>query len=196
MYISFGIMFQNKEKSKMRQKYKDSNIEIKIVNIILYVLEKSPHNIQDFHKLFKILYLAEQKHLSKYGRVITNDKFIAMDYGPVPSKIYDILNNIKEGQDENYKHYFEVFSGYYIFKKNKPDLEFISESEIECLDESILENINLGFNELTAKTHDSAYKSTSRNEIMTILKIADAANTNKEMIKYIKWNIENEAVLV
>ncbi len=38
----------------------------------------------DKYSLLKILYFAEQKHLVKYGRPITGDNIIAMDFGPVP----------------------------------------------------------------------------------------------------------------
>ena len=34
------------------------------------------------HKICKILYFADREHLSKYGRSITGDVYIAMTYGP------------------------------------------------------------------------------------------------------------------
>jgi len=49
----------------------------------------------DFHKVFKILYFADQKHLARYGRPVTGDSYVAMKNGPVPSNIYDIFKAIK-----------------------------------------------------------------------------------------------------
>src|SRR5690606_4362468 len=42
------------------------------------------------HRVFKLLYFAEKQHLEKYGRMITGDAYKAMEYGPVPSKSYDL----------------------------------------------------------------------------------------------------------
>jgi len=39
------------------------------VNTLLYIIQKSG-GICDFHKVFKILYFADQKHLSMYGSTI------------------------------------------------------------------------------------------------------------------------------
>ena len=47
------------------------------------------------HKLCKILYFADQRHLSLYGRSITGDTYIAMQYGPVPSNVDDILKAVR-----------------------------------------------------------------------------------------------------
>ena len=65
------------------------------VNAILYALAVLDKKM-DMHKLCKILYFADQKHLSLYGRSITGDTYIAMEYGPVPSNVDDILKEYKQ----------------------------------------------------------------------------------------------------
>jgi len=47
------------------------------VNTLLYIIGKLG-GTGDFHKVFKILYFADQKHLVRYGFAITDDRYIAM----------------------------------------------------------------------------------------------------------------------
>lgn len=66
----------------------------KAVNAILYSLQQLGGKT-DMHKLCKILYYADQRHLSMYGRSITGDTYIAMQFGPVPSCVDDILKALR-----------------------------------------------------------------------------------------------------
>ena len=61
----------------------------KLKAVTLYILSKC--GATDYIHLFKILYFAEKKHYATYGAHITNDTFIAMEHGPVPSFLYDAL---------------------------------------------------------------------------------------------------------
>ena len=51
----------------------------KMLNSILFVLDGLGGKC-DFHKIFKILYFADQKHLTYYGVPITGDFYIAMKH--------------------------------------------------------------------------------------------------------------------
>lgn len=66
----------------------------KAVNSLLYSLHQLGGKT-DMHKLCKILYFADQRHLSQYGRSITGDTYIAMKFGPVPSCVDDILKALR-----------------------------------------------------------------------------------------------------
>jgi uncharacterized phage-associated protein len=63
------------------------------IEAILYIAQK----VDDptFHRISKIMYFADRKHLEKYGRFICGDSYVAMKHGPVPSEIYDILKAVK-----------------------------------------------------------------------------------------------------
>ena len=150
----------------------------------------------DFHKLFKILYFAEKEHLSKYGRTITGDRFIAMKDGPVPSNIYDIFKVIRGDSifttDIDFSKEFEVKFKHYIHMLNKDfDMEIFSESEIECLSDSINENKDLSFGILRDKSHDKAWGAASRDNDISIFDIAKAGGANEELLKYISITTEN-----
>jgi uncharacterized phage-associated protein len=153
----------------------------------------------DFHKLFKILYFAEQKHLARYGIPITGDHYIAMKNGPVPSNLYDLFKIIRGDETlftnpaANYSHSFAVKDRYHVVLLNEElDLEAFAESELECLVESIEENRLLDFSTLTEKSHDQAWHHAGEDEEMSVFQIAKAAGANDELLKYISISIENQ----
>lgn len=74
------------------------------IHLLLYILQKLGGR-SDIHKLFKILYFAEQKHLVRYGTAISQDHYHAMKNGPVPSIAYDIYKSVKDG-GVTYARYF------------------------------------------------------------------------------------------
>src|SRR5262245_62889630 len=39
----------------------------------------------------KIFYFADKAHFLDWGRPISGDRYVAMEHGPVPSNIYDLL---------------------------------------------------------------------------------------------------------
>ena len=169
------------------------------INALLLVLEKLGGK-GDFHKLFKILYFADQKHLLRYGSLITDDNYIAMNNGPVPSMTYDILKALRgDGLLETYKSEFEKFfkllSKYEVESLISPDLEELSDSERDCLFESISENKDLEFRKLTDKSHDSAWSNADGNCEMNIQDIAVAAGANQQLVDYINDSIENKSAI-
>ena len=48
-------------------------------------------------KLCKLLFLSDKLHLVRYGRPITGDSYAAMEHGPIPSCVLDILDAIEGG---------------------------------------------------------------------------------------------------
>jgi len=46
-------------------------------------------------KLIKLMYLAERRAMDKHGSLITGDRFVSMDQGPVPSLTLSYLNGEK-----------------------------------------------------------------------------------------------------
>jgi uncharacterized phage-associated protein len=51
-------------------------------------------------KIVKLIYFADKRHLILGGRTITNDNYVAMNYGPVGSMVLDVLKrtNLKPEQ--------------------------------------------------------------------------------------------------
>ncbi len=158
---------------------------------VLYILNKAGKPL-DTHKISKILYFADREHLAKYGTTITDDSYIAMKYGPVPSNIYDIIKVVLgKGEiipEEITKHYFEKFSEKEISAISNFDADEFSKSELECLDNSLKMYLHKSFSFLTSESHDLAWNDAQYD--MDILKIAKAGGADKNMISYIKEHNE------
>lgn len=166
------------------------------IHTLLYILQKMNGN-GDYHKIFKILYFADQKHLAKYGSTITPDRYIAMKYGPVPSLAYDILKSIRHhgplAEDrEKFLPYFEPVSEKDVRAKATPDLDYLSESEVICLEEAVAAYGTLSFDDRTDKSHDTAWVKTPRNKEMSVIDIAEASGASEGMLTYIRESLENE----
>ena len=84
------------------------------VHSMLYILNRAGQDL-DFHKIFKIMYFAEQKHLAKYGRMITEDSYIKMPNGPVPSYAYTVFQSLRATKVMfDYDSLFKIKGGYMV----------------------------------------------------------------------------------
>jgi uncharacterized phage-associated protein len=166
--------------------------------IVLYVLNTIPKKYAGKHELFKILYFASQKHLIQYGHAMISD-FYAFQYGPVPSKLHNYLNSSNNLIISSLN--IDEETGYILSPKEKPDMEELSKSDIQCLNDSINENSCLTFTELTDKSHDLAWSKAwgsfvgKRGGRIDIIDIASAAGADDKTIEYIKEELELENAL-
>lgn len=169
----------------------------KSISAIGYVLSNL-NGTTDFHKIFKIIYFADQKHLVDYARPITGDYFVAMEYGPVPSSISDYFKAIRHNDLTNniFSEHFSVAERYHVSLKNKTDESYLSKSDIECLNESIAENKDLSFDELTKKSHDAAYSSCDANNEIDFLEIAKVGGADEKILNYITTISENQSIQI
>jgi len=159
----------------------------KAVNTLLYV-SKILGNDADFHKTYKILYFADQMHLAKYGRPIVGDMYVKMKFGPVPS----FMRNVIDGNIPEFSDIFQVENSMYIKPLAEPNLDYLSETDIECLDISINENKGLSFKRLTDKSHDFAWNNT--NWQLDYEDIFKAVSNDDKMLNYVKTNMLNNNI--
>lgn len=161
------------------------------IQAVLYILNSLGGSC-DLHKLSKILYFADQRHLSEYGRSITGDTYIAMQYGPVPSAIYDIIKALRPDS------YFHTsisdqtrlslsMTDNKIVKANvAADKDYLSDSEIECLDSAIDKCRDLDFMSLVALSHGYAWRGVAPDSPMLVSDILREAGENEPYIQYIE----------
>lgn len=167
------------------------------LNAVLYIIERMGGSV-DIHKIFKTLFFADREHLSKYGRTITGDVYIAMSYGPVPSKTDDIFKAVRgdsffpAGELRSYFH----FTNNYIVRNDKdPDLDYLSKSDIMCLDNAIARCRDLTFAQLTALSHGLAWQGTARDREMSFSDILREEGDTEGYIDYIAGKLKLESSL-
>ena len=172
-----------------------------LMEVLLYILNETRGT--DIYHVLKILYFAEQKHLVKWGSRITADKFRAYEYGPVADQLYHAIRNSRKLDKELPEMLQEVahFAGddapNVLLAKREADRDYLSKSEMECLDEAIRENVGLTFDELKRKSHDAAWREAyeADDDTMSTLSIAKAAGADEAMLEYIMEQLEIDKAL-
>lgn len=141
----------------------------KLVNALAYFADAGVGDLTKL-KAAKLLYLADQRHLFRFGRPITGDRYIAMDLGPVPESAYQLISSLgdpEEAEDPGRRAVAErlslrkgVLQKYAVVRAvQKPDLEVFSDSEIEVLQSIVKEFGKRKASELVDLTHaHAAYK--------------------------------------
>lgn len=164
--------------------------EEKAVNVVLFILQKLGKVSR--HQLAKILYYADQKHLVQYGRPILGDTYIRMDYGPVPSAVYDGIKAVNSPFGyELFKDSIKTSGKALILPKRAPEMDILSESEVKCIGESIDENKDLDFHQLIRKSHSSAWNSASPNGKISLKQIAIEGGADKNLLDHILDSIHD-----
>lgn len=157
----------------------------KALEVLLYISSQ----IDDMYKTLKILYFADKMHLSRYGRFINGDTYIAMNNGPVPSESYDIIRGLKGigiyPASESEKNSLCI-EGNSLIPNREPNLGLISASDVECLNEAIDLYKGYSFNKLHATSSDEAYKAADVNGEMDIKKIAGTLTNSEEVLTYLE----------
>ena len=165
------------------------------LNAVLYILQQLGGK-SDMHKIFKTLYFADQSHLSKYGRTITGDVYIAMQYGPVPSKTDDIFKAVRGDSyfhDDELNTYFHFVNKYIVEANKKADLDYLSESDLECLKEAIEKCKDKSFDELTKMSHGLAWENTSRYRTISFKAILREEGDSEDYVDYIAEKLTLES---
>lgn len=124
----------------------------KALAVVLYLAMRTPR--PSFMSIAKLMYFGDKTHLERYGRIISSDRYVAMQHGPVPSNTYNLLRD-----SEIYSpHGFKVVDDYFIEAIDPPDLGELSGSEVECLDEIIARFGNAPTWYLRQLSHDRAWE--------------------------------------
>ncbi len=163
----------------------------KAVHSLLYSLQQLG-GATDMHKLCKILYFADQRHLSMYGRSITGDTYIAMQYGPVPSNVDDIFKALRGDsffassvEIEPIKRTMAFENRFIIRALQSPDMDELSASDVECLQYALDLCRDKSFAELTDYSHGLAWNNTKRDREMSVKDILREAGEDEAYVEYI-----------
>lgn len=167
------------------------------INAILYLLDKFGGKC-DIHKISKLLYFSDREHLMKYGRLITGDYYIAMSFGPVPSRIYDIFKFLRGDSyfsfvTDDISAQLRMVNKEVVSALHKPDMDYLSESDVECLDNSINRYGALGFKELTDISHDVAWNNAKGDHTISYKDMLREVDCEEGYVSYVSDCIAAEA---
>ena len=169
----------------------------KALNALLYVANRVQR--KDFHKIFKIIYFADRQLLADWGRPITGDTYIAMEAGPVPSRMYDMMKIVRGDSylpdTEGLSKFFIVENWMYVKPLIDADLNKLSPNEQEALDASIAKYASLSYDEIKEKSHDVAWRSTARDFSIKWEDIAREAGLDSEELECVNEYAALEAAL-
>jgi uncharacterized phage-associated protein len=148
----------------------------KAVEALVYVAAKLGE-VSRFNAA-KILYFADRQHLRTYGRPVTGDYYVAMDNGPVPSFVYDVLKQAVRPADRALvAGALAAVEGSHFPKVRalrEPNMEVFSVSDVECLDYGIEHVGNRSFGSVSDETHKHvAWKNASDNGKMAFADMLD-----------------------
>lgn len=171
--------------------------KVKTLNALLFVANRVQR--KDFHKIFKVIYFADRQHLADWGRPITGDTYIAMDAGPVPSRLYDMLKIVRGDSylpdTEGLGRYFQVENWMYVRPLVDADLNSFSANEQEALSDSIEKYASLSYGEIKEKSHDVAWRSTARDFSISWDSIAREAGLDADELECVNEYAKMTAAL-
>lgn len=160
----------------------------KAIESILYIANRIKN--PGFHLISKLLYFADKTHLSKYGRLIYGDAYVAMRHGPVPTETYDLMKAIRgdgcHREAGRARESFEVVDGHNIAPLRDANMDVFSESETECFDYVIAKYGNKSFSRLTSISHDKAWKNADENDLISLEDIAATSRHSKSLIAHLR----------
>lgn len=161
----------------------------KTINVILYILEELGPISKT--KLIKLLFFADFAHMRKYKRPITWSTYYRLNWGPVPSYVLDVINTIakhrklpiSEEDKEKFVSSILVTKEYWGFATSlraikKPDLDELSISDREIIDEIIKEHGHKNAFQLSNETHKHHAWQTEKNN--RIIKYSSACIEDEE----------------
>lgn len=167
------------------------------IQAILYILYKLG-GICDIHKCHKILYFADNEHLSRYGRSITGDAYVRMDFGPVPTCIYDLFKAVRGDSyfasqvDDVRRNSFYFVNSKDIVSVASPQMDYLSDSDVAMLDKYIDQFKDKDFNEISDASHGYAWLHTAKNGIISVRDRLTEMGDSDDYINYIEDQMRAE----
>jgi len=155
--------------------------ELKCVEALIWIIQRGETNV---YNAMKILFAAEKYSLNKHAGPLLGDKYVAMQYGTVPSWTYSFTKRAEAWTGLNRDGNTLVLSPGRKFN----DLYF-SECDIESLEH--------GFNEYAGKSFDEVMRKNHREKAWRMARKRNPASDAPEILyediidKRKKWLVED-----
>jgi hypothetical protein len=164
----------------------------KALQAVEHMLDRAKQPL-DFHTLLKACYFADKKMLNATGRPIFGATYRAMEYGPVPVEIWDIVKGDilqlwEAGTDEvpwnRRGHWIELPRGRNTFAIPHT----LAPAELRLLDEALEESMRMTFNERTIATHGMDWvRGMARvNKVIDYADMIDDRPDKAEIVSYLE----------
>jgi len=163
----------------------------KAIAAILYLAAALPEQ-GNLYKVLKAIYRANKEHLHRYGRQIFEERYQALKFGTVPAYAYDIVKHVRDDKwqprmPKAVKKRLSVSKDDTIVALVAPNMEMLSESDVECLDEAIAFFKDMDFNRVKNNAHeDEAYNAAPRNSYIPLDNIVRTLPDGEVLLEYLK----------
>lgn len=171
----------------------------KCFEVLFFIIQSFGGSVS-IRRLFQIVYLVEQRHLSRYGLPVTGDIFLAGKEMPMPFNLLSIyLGMTGRGL---YRHFASPFGKMFSFSEDgiitahqRYDEECIAASEAECLFHVIHLHKKLSAEELTRKSCDAGWEQAHNLGFLSLADMAAAGGAGDAMLRYLAANLKDEALI-
>lgn len=176
--------------------------------VVLYLLKYCTVYVRrNVYYIVKTAFVAQQRHLAKYLCPLYKDKITALQFGPVPSNIYDALKIARGDANAMYFHrnddlhlvYDSISFADEVYSANEdPDLNYLSPSAIECINDALKEVSLMSFDQIVNATHGEEWErayNDPENKTMNYLSIAKEGGADDSSMSYIKESLELDEML-
>lgn len=171
--------------------------------VLLYILTHSDDENRDVYSIVKAAYYAQQSHLAKYGTPLFKGRICALPFGPVPFNIYNILKMSRGDFGTEGRHDLDdmrqasesiAFDNEMFSAKEEPDMDFLSQSDVECLDGGIKKVAGMSFDQIKRDTHGKEWSRACKvpRKEMNVLNIAKEGNASEGALQYLKDYLETD----
>ena len=111
----------------------------KITQLLNFFIRKNGNSRINKLKAIKLIWAADRYHIRKYGRLVSNDEYCALPFGPVASLAKDVADLDLEYIDNSYVDYINKYlkrddDRRNLFSHNEVEKENFSKTDIEALE--------------------------------------------------------------
>ena len=159
----------------------------KRLEVLLYVASR----VGCVSRIHTIIYFANRYHLERYGRFVINDFAVIRN----DEIVLLILHNMIDGLGKQFYHYQEIKDSlkYHVRQsearmltpKRMANLDYLSDSDIECLNEAINKIKGMSFRDLERFSHDDLFMASYPNKVITLHKMIDHSFNADKLREYI-----------
>lgn len=159
----------------------------KRLEVLLYVASR----VACISRIHTIIYFANRYHLERYGRFVINDFAVIRN----DEIVLLILHNMIDGLGKKFHHYQEITESlnYHVRQsgarmlapKRMANFDYLSDSDIECLNETIGKIKSMSPNDLILFSHDDLFMASYPNKVITLHKMIDHSFNSDALREYL-----------